>query len=143
MKTNMYFNCTTADQVQLRYDELCKVFIDQDEMLLQLKNEYSTLMNVLSESKPVEAVKEKAILSDKLKELMAKVDTSELGTEVHGSWLWITRNSFQVKDVLKSLGFRYSGNKKAWYFRDESQKSDNKDPISLDMIRMKYGTSAL
>jgi len=72
---------------------------------------------------------------------MAKVDTSELGTEVLGNWLWITKNSFPVKDVLKSLGFRYSGDKKAWYYRsDEFRGSGNQDPISLDMIRAKYGT---
>ena len=137
----MYFNCTTADQIQLRYDELCKVFIDQDEMLQALKLEYSTLIALLSEPKAVEAVIKKDTLSYKLKELMAKVDTSELGTEVLGNWLWITKNSFPVKDVLKSLGFRYSGNKKAWYFRsDEFRGSENQDPISLDMIRAKYGT---
>src|SRR5664280_2875881 len=141
MKTNMYFNCTTTDQVQLRYDELCKVFIDQDEMLQALKLEYSGLMSLIAEPKPVEAVIKKATLSDKLKELMAKFDTSELGTEVLGNWLWITRNSFPVKDILKSLGFRYSGDKKAWYYRsDEFRGSGNQDPISLDMIRAKYGT---
>ena len=129
MKTNMYFNCTTADQVQLRYDELCKVFIEEDEMLLQLKNEYSSLITILAGPKPVETVNETATLSDKLKELMAKVDTSELGTEVHGSWLWVTRNSFPIKDILKSLGFRYSANKMAWYYRSNDSRSDNQSPI--------------
>ena len=140
MKTNMYFNCTTADQIQLRYDELCKVFIDQDEMLQALKLEYSTLIALLSEPKAVEAVIEKDTISDKLKELMAKVDTSELGTEVLGNWLWITRNSFPIKEVLKSLGFRYSADKRAWYYRSDEHRSGNQDPISLDMIRAKYGT---
>jgi len=137
----MFFGSTSAAEIQLRYDELCKVFNSQDEMLNAIKSEYSTLMSVLTESKPVEAVEGEASLSDKLKELMEKVDTSELGTEVLGNWLWITKNSFPVKDVLKSLGFRYSGNKKAWYFRsDEFRGSENQDPISLDMIRAKYGT---
>jgi hypothetical protein len=139
--TNFYYGCTKPNEVEQRYQELSKVYNNQDEMLKTIASEYSKLIILLGEPKPVEAAEEKATLSDKLKELMAKVDTSELGTEVLGNWLWITKNSFPIKDVLKSLGFRYSGNKKAWYYRsDEFRGSENQDPISLDMIRARYGT---
>jgi len=47
-----------------RPENLYKVFNNQDEMLKTIKTEYSTLMNVLTESNPVEAVKEKATVSE-------------------------------------------------------------------------------
>ncbi|HUX59604.1 MAG TPA: hypothetical protein VMV77_21720 [Bacteroidales bacterium] len=64
MKSNLFFGCTSKDEVQLRFDELSRVFNDQDEMLNTIKVEYSTLMSVLTESNPVEAVKEKATVSE-------------------------------------------------------------------------------
>lgn len=139
----MFFNCTTADQVQLRFDELSKVFIDQDEILLALKTEYSTLMNVLSDSKPiVEAVKkETSTLSDVIKTLQEKVNPEGLRLEIVGKWLWLTGATFAVKEALKELGFRYSPDKKSWYWRSESDRSSNEKPIPLDMIKEKYGAS--
>ena len=145
MKTNLFFGCKTSDEVKQRYDELSHVFKPQangetNEMMNSIKDEYDKLIMVLGESKTVGAVESKSPLSDKLKELMEKVDTSELGTEVLGSWLWVTKKTFPIKDVLKSLGFRYSANKMAWYYRSDENRSGNQDPISLDLIRAKYGT---
>jgi hypothetical protein len=75
MKNNLFFGCTSPDEVQLRYDELSKVFNDQDEMLQALKTEYSVLMNVLSQPKPVEAVKEEThTLSEIIKILQQRVN---------------------------------------------------------------------
>lgn len=34
--------------------------------------------------------------------------------ELVGSWLWVSGKTFQVKDSLKDLGFRYSANKLSW-----------------------------
>lgn len=144
MKSNLFFDCTSAAEVQLRFDELSKVFNDQDEMLQVIKAEYSTLMNVLSESKPVEDIKEKATVSEKIAELQGKINNPEgLHFEVCGTWLWVTGKTYQVKDVLKSLHFRYSNQKLAWYYRQEDHRSSNQEPIPLEMIREKYGSSTI
>jgi len=83
-KINQFFDCSSIDEVQLRFDELSKVFKDQDEILQILKTEYSTLMNVLGESKPSEIVKEKTSLSEKIKELQKKVKQEGLPLEIVG-----------------------------------------------------------
>jgi CTP synthase (UTP-ammonia lyase) len=143
MKSNLFFGCTSADEVQLRYDELCKVFNGQDEMLNTIKVEYSTLMSVLVDSKPiVEAVKEETTtLSDIIKNLQEKVNPEGLRLEIVGKWLWLSGATFSVKEALKELGFRYSPDKKSWYWRSESDRSSNEKPIPLDMIKEKYGAS--
>ena len=84
---NHFFNCTSEAEIQLRFDELSKVFKDQDEILQILKTEYSTLMNVLGESKPSEIVKEKTSLLEKIKELQEKVKQEGLRLEIVGQWL--------------------------------------------------------
>jgi hypothetical protein len=141
MTSNLYFGCTSVAEVQLRFDELSNVFNDQDEMLQVLKTEYSTLMSVLAESKPTEAVKEEtSTLSDIIKILQERVNPEGLRLEIVGKWLWLSGATFTVKEALKELGFRYSPDKKSWYFRNEADRSSNSKPIPLDMIREKFGS---
>jgi hypothetical protein len=141
MKSNLYFGCDSAAEVQQRFDELSKVFNNQDEMLQVIKAEYSTLMSVLNPIKPVEAIKEKATVSEKIAELQGKINNPEgLHFEVCGTWLWVTGKTYQVKDLLKSLHFRYSSQKLAWYYRQEEYRSSNQEPIPLEMIREKFGS---
>ena len=142
-KINQFFGCSSIDEIQLRFDELSKVFKDQDEILQILKTEYSTLINVLGESKPNEMVKEKTSLSEKIKELQEKVKQEGLRLEIVGQWLWLSGATFAVKDALKALDFRYSPDKKSWYWRSDENRSSNEKPIPLDMIREKYGASVV
>jgi hypothetical protein len=90
-----------------------------------------------------EKEKEKLTVSEKIKELQEKVDPSGLHLEICGTWLWVTGKTYQVKDTLKELGFRYSSNKLSWYYRKEDDRSPNQEPIPLDLIREKYGTSVV
>lgn len=141
MKSNLFFGCTSAAEVQLRYDELSRIFMDHDEMLQSLKTEYSVLMSVLSQPKPAESVKEeKASISDIIKCLQERINPEGLRLEIVGNWLWLSGKSFGVKEALKQLGFRYSPDKKSWYWRSEADRSSNEKPIPLDMIREKFGS---
>lgn len=141
MKSNLFFGCTSADEVQLRYDELSRIFTDQNEMLQALKAEYSVLMNVLSQPKPVEAVKgETFTMSDIIKCLQERINPEGIRLEIVGKWLWLSGTTFGVKEALKQLGFRYSPDKKSWYWRSEEDRSSNEKPIPLDMIREKFGS---
>lgn len=141
MKSNLFFGCTSAAEVQLRFDELSKVFINQEEMLKSIKAEYSTLMNVLTPSQAVEPEKERAAVTEKIKELQEKVNPEGLHLEICGTWLWVTGKTYQVKDALKELGFRYSANKLSWYYRQDDHRSSNQAPVPLEMIREKYGVT--
>ena len=148
METNFFFNCKTTDSVRVRYDELARVFKPANkgkstEMISIINDQYDKLIKVLDAPKPVEAVQEKATVSEKIRELQEKIDPSGLHLEICGTWLWITDKTYQVKETLKELGFRYSSNKLSWYYRQEEHRSPNQEPIPLEMIREKYVTSAV
>ncbi len=66
----------------------------------------------------------------------------DLFIEVCGAWVWVSGETKAHKDVLKSQGFLFSGNKKMWYFRPKSQKCSwkGKSQFSIDEIRSKYGS---
>jgi hypothetical protein len=143
MKSNLFFGCVSADQVQLRYDELTKIFSDQEEMLQSLKTEYSTLMSVLTESKPVEEVKEETFtVADIIKLVQERFNPEGLKLELSGTWIWLSgAGTFAIKEGLKQLGFRYSVNKKSFYWRSDEDRSANSKPVPIELIRKKYGSN--
>lgn len=63
--------------------------------------------------------------------------------ELVGSWLWVSGETFPHKDVLKSLKFRWSSKKKAWYFHFEPYKKRSKKNFSLDDIKNMYGSTTI
>lgn len=56
-----------------------------------------------------------------------------------GSWLWVTGNTYQYKDIIKGLGFRYASKKKAWYWHSAEDACRSRKSLSLDEIKSKYG----
>jgi len=107
MKTNFFFGCKTSDEVRQRYDELAQMFKsdgngEPNEIISTINDQYDQLMSVLVESKPdeavkekatvsekkVEAVKEKATVAEKISELQGKIDPAGLHLEICGTWLW-------------------------------------------------------
>jgi len=109
-------------------------------VLKSLNEEYSTLMNALNPVKPVEATKEKATVPEKIDVLQGNINPEGLHFEICGTWLWVTGKTYQVKDTLKKLGFRYSVNKLSWYYWQEEHRSANQEPIPLEMIHENVGS---
>ena len=148
MSANFFFGCKTSEEVRQRYDELSRVFNpatygDKSETISTIYDQYDKLMVELDEAKSaVEAAKakEKASVEEKIEELREKIDPSGLLFETCGSWLWLTGKTYQVKDTLKELGFRYSPDKLAWYYRQEDDRSINQEPMPLETIRSRYGS---
>ncbi len=58
-------------------------------------------------------------------------------------WIWVTGNTQPVKDILKDAGFFWASTKKAWYWRPEQAKSNNRRKMSMDEIRFRHGTEKL
>jgi hypothetical protein len=143
MKTNFFYGCTSADEVQVRFDELTKIYADQDEVLKVIRYEYAPLINVLKSAEKEEPVKEKATISEIIKVLQEKVGVDGLHLEICGTWLWLTGKTYPVKEALKELGFRYSSNKLCWYYRQDENRSSNQKPVPFEIIKEKYGSKEI
>ena len=63
-----------------------------------------------------------------------------LEIELCGSWLWVTGNTKDHKDLLKELHFMWSKNKAAWYFHFEPFRKRSKKAATLEEIRSMYGS---
>jgi curved DNA-binding protein CbpA len=60
--------------------------------------------------------------------------------ELCGSWLWITGDTKPVKDELKTIGFRWSSSKTAWYYHRGGYHKRSGKECTMDEIRNMYGS---
>lgn len=67
------------------------------------------------------------------------ISLSGIQIEIIGSWLWVSGNTFPVREAIKAAGFKFSGNKKMWYWHaGEYRKKGRK--MTIDAIRETFGT---
>ncbi|WP_163860371.1 molecular chaperone DnaJ [Paenibacillus elgii] len=63
------------------------------------------------------------------------IDFDGLDIEIIGTWIWVTGNTYAARAKLKELGFKWSSQKRAWYWHEgEYHKAGNKN-YSLDEIK--------
>lgn len=60
--------------------------------------------------------------------------------EIIGNWIWCF-DSFGFRKELRELGFKYAGQKKAWYWHSEAFRKKERKALSMDDIRNYYGST--
>lgn len=83
--------------------------------------------------------------AEEFRDILEKIANLEgLDIELCGSWLWISGNTKEHKEVLKASGCGWSNNKKMWYWRHpEDGRKHRKGSKSIDDIRVKYGSEKI
>ena len=155
-----YFkNVNTLNELRKQYKELLKKYHPDNpngstEATQQINAEYDKLFKLLKnkhESKEPETESKHASDNMKwdfaedaaLREILQKVIHFEnIVIELCGSWIWISGNSYQYKDELKEIGFKWASQKKQWFWHGDKEfrKKRNK-PLSMDDIRSYYGST--
>jgi len=120
----------------------------------QLNNEYDFLSERLSntakahnEAEKNKAYKDRKYWGYETSETAIKYRTiiealikyKDLTIEICGSWLWISGNTKDHKDLLKGLGLRWARNKGMWYLGEST--GHRHKPLDMNDIRSKYGST--
>lgn len=71
----------------------------------------------------------------------AVIHLEGINIEICGSWVWITGNTKEHKDIIKSAGYKWAKKKVAWYFRPSDWKSKGRGSFSMDEIRDTHGST--
>ena len=72
--------------------------------------------------------------------ISAIVELNGLELEICGSWVWVSGNTREHKEILKAAGYKYASKKKMWNYRPAEWKSRSKGSVAIDDIRKKYGS---
>lgn len=76
------------------------------------------------------------------KDIINNIINYNIEIEICGSWIWLTGDTYAIKEELKTLKFRWSSSKKKWYYT-ESEKSKTRFTQDMEKIRLKYGSEVI
>jgi molecular chaperone DnaK (HSP70) len=143
------------EEVKKRYKDLAKLHHPDrggnTATMQEINNEYAQAIRYAAKGqKMTEEQTESAIYeSEEYAQAINKViNLAGTRLEVVGNWLWITGETKQHKDILKTDPAKFTWAKKkddfsAWFFRTDEWKTRNKQKHTLDQIRAKYGSQTL
>ena len=72
--------------------------------------------------------------------IAALINLDGLVIEIIGKFVWLSGNTKPHKDIIKSLGFRWSNNKMSWYKSPEGYRRRTGTEYTLDAIRDMFGS---
>ncbi len=146
-----YFtNCKTQEELKKEYRRLCKELhpdnggnaADFQKMQADFETAgrseaWRTFKNAKGETYTKDTTETAADFMEVLNKL-AGLDGLTL--EICGTWLWITGNTYPVRDILKSSGCKFSKKKTAWYWHKEPFRKRGKRELNMSQIREMFGS---
>jgi hypothetical protein len=122
MKITYLKDVNTIEELKKSYKQLAKKFhpdlnrdTDTGEIMVAINNEYDYLFPRLTSDKDKKAGHKiddnfRSVVDELLKEKF-----SAITIEIVGSWIWVSGDTYSVKEDIKALGFKWSKNNKKWY----------------------------
>ena len=148
-----YFNnCTTQAELKTTFRNLAKQFhpdlagFDTTAIMQEINAEYAfaTAKIAKGENLSDEEINATILENQAYKEAIEKIIALQgIEIEVVGAWVWVTGNTYPVKDTIKAAGFFFASKKKAWYFRTEDNAVKKGGKTTLEQIRTKYGSEKI
>lgn len=145
--TKFFENVKTLDELRKEYHRLA--FLHHPDkggntkMMQSINNQYEAMTKKLinqHEDFSDERKDWEMHVSEELMVIIGRIiHLSGITIELIGSWLWITGNTFAVRDTLKAEGFKFSPPKVAWYFHSGEYIKKNNSLHSMDELRNIWG----
>lgn len=148
-----YFkDCKTAEDVKATFKDLAKKLHPDcggnaeefKAMMQEYEKAFETFKNVHTNSKgetyekaTTETAKEYADI------IFSIIHLDGITIEVIGSWVWVTGDTYQYRDILKAAGFTWSKSKKAWYNAGEKLEGKRRGHYSMKQLRDRFGSETI
>lgn len=106
------------------------------EITQEINNEYEKLFKILK-NKSKEEVKEVPKHFIDLIDNLMKMNGAII--DVVGTWVWLSGDTYEHKEEIKTLGFKWSRVKKKWYLSPTPTKRKRGTGKSYEQITSEYG----
>jgi len=147
MKTTFFKNIETVEELKKEFRKLAiKLHPDKEggneEQFKMMKAEYEKLLafGMKREGFSAKDINSEFNFNDKLNRILDNLlRLNEITIEVVGDWVWVSGLGTKPnKEQIKSLGFKFSGKKKSWYWFEGIAESKKKRGTGIDH-KAKYG----
>ncbi len=155
-----YFkDVNTLEELRRQYRDLLKKYHPDNEngsteITQEINSEYDQLFKVLKDRHKSNTTNNTSNQSDynanmydwendkALRETLEKIINFN-GIEINlvGAWIWLDGNTYPYKDELKDIGFRWSRNRKKWYWNNGEYTGRGNKKITFSQIENKYGST--
>lgn len=127
-------NVSDMQEINTEYDQLFKILKNRHEKSADSKeNNAKTDFNNM---------KYDFTEDQKLREVLQRIITFEgINIEIVGCWIWVDGNTYEYKDTLKNIGFKWAREKKKWHFHTEAFRKRSHKKLSMEDIRNYYGST--
>jgi len=147
---NYFEGITSIEAAKQRYKELAKQYHPDKggcvEVMKAINAQYEKVAEGIFQKGGKSITEIEELLKNDLA-LREKIDAISgidgVDVEICGSWVWVTGNTKEFKDLLKTAGYFWASKKLAWYWRKEDKKSCNRTSWDLDKIRSNYGSLSI
>lgn len=143
-------NVTTLEELKKQYKKLAKQFhpdlhegtveimkeinAEYDELFKRVKNKHVTADGETYEKETTET-------SEEFRTIINSIIKFNIDIEIIGTWVWCF-NSYEYRNQLKELGFKYAAKKQAWCWHSGEYKA-RRSKKTLAEIRAKYGSETI
>lgn len=143
-----YFeNCKSIEELKKEYKKLAfQNHPDRGgntETMQTINAEYEKVLNNLKLNGNKTDKQSQEVASDFIEIINNIINLEGLTIEIVGNWIWVTGDTKQHKDTLKTSGFWYASKKKAWYFKPSDYVAKSRKHYSLNEIKAKYGSTKI
>lgn len=148
---NYFKNVTNLNELKKEYRKLAKQYhpdcntTDTTQIMKDINKQYKLLFEQLKHTKNNTTNEDNQ--SENVNTFMNIINElikyENITIDIVGSWLWIDGNTYTIKDKLKSIGFKWSKNKKKWYYTDTVYNKKKKGSLSYYQIVSKYGKETI
>lgn len=140
-------NITTLEDLKKQYYKLAKIYHPDaggtNEQMKALNSEYELLFDKLSRGGNLseDEINLEYQINEVYKEIIDKIiQYPGLEIEIIGTWIWVSGNTYPIRQILKEIGFKFAPKKKRWYWHAGEFRKRSKTDLSIEDIRNLYGS---
>jgi curved DNA-binding protein CbpA len=150
MQSKYFEGCQTADQIKERYRKLALEHHPDrggdTRTMQEINAEYAFVMRSATRAaNPGKSAEEYASMdevSEAIRQAIERIIRLDgITIEICGLWVWVSGDTYPVRETLKGAGYRFSRKKVSWYFAGVPTRS--KQTHSMDYIRDHYGSQKI
>lgn len=113
------------------------------EEFKKMKEAFDRLLKTLPDE-GVTGENKKAEIPPEMSAVLEKIiHLDGIDIEICGSWIWVSGSTYPVKDTIKAAGFKFSGNKKMWYWHAGEYHRRSRKSLDMDEIRDRHGSVSI